>query len=81
MGPRDPGGARTHSLGMAPIENTFSIRSPTRYPISPQGLCAHRESNPTLHLGRVMYYHYTMCTAPGVDRTPGLLLTKQTLYH
>ena len=37
MGPYDPGGGRTHSLGMAPIENAFSIRSPTRYPISPQG--------------------------------------------
>jgi len=38
MGPFSPGGGRTRSLGMAPFENVFSNRSPTRYPISPQGL-------------------------------------------
>ena len=38
MGPFSPDGGRTRSLGMAPFENVFSNRSPTRYPISPQGL-------------------------------------------
>ena len=39
---RGPGGVRTHSLGMAPGRNEFPPRSPTRYPISPQGLLSAR---------------------------------------
>ncbi len=67
MGPYDPGGGRTHNLKMAPFENTFSNRSLTRYPITPQGHLRTPGIEPELEpwKGAVLPLYYVCCPRGG----------------